>query len=126
MATNIDHKQGRIKDRGLWISAVIVGMFGSLLVMQGMTNTLLFVLISLSLIIIGKVSGKAFMRAVLLFSVVVAILFGIKAAPRQTPSPTRKSGNGADRTGSQDHHAARQHMGRPHGPLLRAIPHPAL
>mgnify|MGYP001157686101 CR=1 FL=1 len=40
--------------------------FGSLLVMQGMTNTLLFVLISLSLIIIGKVSGKAFMRAVLL------------------------------------------------------------
>lgn len=90
MATNIDHKQGRIKDRGLWISAVIVGMFGSLLVMQGMTNTLLFVLISLSLIIIGKVSGKAFMRAVLLFSVVVAILFGIKGAPRQTPSPTRK------------------------------------
>ena len=79
MATNIDHKQGRIKDRGLWISAVIVGMFGSLLVMQGMTNTLLFVLISLSLIIIGKVSGKAFMRAVLLFSVVVAILFGIKS-----------------------------------------------
>lgn len=79
MATNIDHKQGRIKDRGLWISAIIVGMFGCLLVMQGMTNTLLFVLISLSLIIIGKVSGKAFMRAVLLFSVVVAILFGIKS-----------------------------------------------
>lgn len=126
MATNIDHKQGRIKDRGLWISAVIVGMFGSLLVMQGMTNTLLFVLISLSLIIIGKVSGKAFMRAVLLFSVVVAILFGIKSCAEANTLSDPEKRKRSRQTGSQGHHAARQHMGRPHGPLLRAIPHPAL
>lgn len=60
MAANIDRKANRIKDKGMWISVGIVGTFAVILAMQGMTNALLFGLVSLAMIIIGNINWKKF------------------------------------------------------------------
>lgn len=79
MAKNIDRKLGRIKDRGMWFSLLSVAIFGLFLVMQGMTNALLFGCISLALFVIGKINYKKFMLAVSVLLLVLLALAGFKS-----------------------------------------------
>lgn len=59
MAKN-QHKGGGVRTRGVVLSAGIVIMFGALLFSQGLTNTLLLMVISLSMMVIGGIEWKKF------------------------------------------------------------------
>lgn len=78
MASNIDRKLGRIKDAGMWWSLAIVGGFSILLVMQGMTNTLLFICVSASLLVIGKINYKRFWIAMMGFALIGVSVYAIQ------------------------------------------------
>ena len=78
MASNIDRKLGRIKDAGMWWSLAIVGVFSVLLVMQGMTNTLLFICVSASLLVIGKINYKRFWIAMMGFALIGVSVYAIQ------------------------------------------------
>lgn len=79
MASNIDRKLGRIKNAGLVISLIIVAAFSVLLVKQGMTNTLLFICISASLLIIGKINYKPFCLALMGFALIIVSVYAIQS-----------------------------------------------
>ncbi len=53
-----------VEDRGIIISAIAIMLFGSLLIKQGLTNTLLLMAISLSMMLIGGVKFSKFLAVV--------------------------------------------------------------
>lgn len=59
-------KGGGVKTRGVVITAIVVIIFGAMLFSQGLTNTLLLMAISLSMMVIGGIEWKKF-GLVLLF-----------------------------------------------------------
>lgn len=75
MATNMDRKANRIKDKGMWVSVGIVGLFGFILAMQGMTNALLFGLVSLAMIVIGNINWKKFGIAALSIGFILLCIY---------------------------------------------------
>lgn len=66
--------KGGVKRSGVIASAVVVILFGGLLIQQGMTNTLLLMAISLSMMIIGGVEVRKFV-AVFVVYIAVSMLF---------------------------------------------------
>lgn len=64
LALFIDKREGTVKDKGLYWCAGIVTMFGGLLLMQGMTNTILFMAISFALLIIGGTKTSKLVKIV--------------------------------------------------------------
>ncbi len=66
-------KGGGVKDSGVYWAAGIVTFFGALLIKQGMTNTILLMSISLSMMIIGGVPWKRFFAVIGIYGVVVGI-----------------------------------------------------
>ncbi len=78
MASTIDRKLGRIKNTGMWISLGIVLLFSFLLVMQGMTNTLLFICVSASLLVIGKINYKNFLITAMVSVLILVCGYAIK------------------------------------------------
>ena len=64
LARFIDKREGTVKDKGLYWCAGIVTMFGGLLLMQGMTNTILFMAISFALLIIGGTKTSKLVKIV--------------------------------------------------------------
>lgn len=78
---------------GVIVCTVIVGVAGGLLFTQGLTNTLLLMAISLSMMLIGGVPWKKLLTVALLFCVMAAAFFGVKtmlsrsrAAASDTPT----------------------------------------
>lgn len=70
----IDRKAGRVKDKGLYYCVAVVTLFGGLLLMQGMTNTILFMSISFALLIIGGTKIKK-LASVIGVYVLVGLVF---------------------------------------------------
>lgn len=68
-----NQKRHDVKTRGIVISAVIVAMFGGLLALNGLTNTLLVMVVSISMFVIGGIPNK---KIFTVFGIYVA-LFGI-------------------------------------------------
>lgn len=81
--------KGGVKRNGVILSALIVVIFGLLLIKQGLTNTLLLMAISLSMMVIGGVEWKKFGFVLIVYAVCFAIflaLFGGRenTAPEDT------------------------------------------
>ena len=71
-------RKNAISTQGLIWCITVVTVFGGLLLLQGMTNTILFMGISFSMLIIGGTTGRKLMY-VLLFYILIGIVFmGIK------------------------------------------------
>ena len=68
--------KGGVKKNGVIVSAVIVVVFGLLLIKQGLTNTLLLMAISLSMMVIGGVEWRKFLMVLLVYGVFVGF-YGI-------------------------------------------------
>ncbi|MDE5688477.1 MAG: FtsW/RodA/SpoVE family cell cycle protein [Paramuribaculum sp.] len=76
--------KGGVKKNGVIVSAVIVIVFGSLLIKQGLTNTLLLMAISLSMMVIGGVEWKKFLMVLLVYGVFVGF-YGIYKLTNDEP-----------------------------------------
>ncbi|MBD5193011.1 MAG: FtsW/RodA/SpoVE family cell cycle protein [Paramuribaculum sp.] len=70
-------KDGRVRDRAIWISAAVVGFYGLLLITQGLTNTLLLMAISLSMLVIGGISWRQVWNLLMAFVVVGIVVLGV-------------------------------------------------
>lgn len=67
-----------ISNKGLIWCVSIVTIFGVILILQGMTNTILFMCISFSMLIIGRISFKNLMKIIGIYAIVIALLLFIK------------------------------------------------
>lgn len=65
--TSKTQQKGGVKNKGVIISAFIVMIFGGLLIKQGLTNTLLLMAISLSMMVIGGIEWKKFFTVILIY-----------------------------------------------------------
>lgn len=68
-----------INDKGIVICVVLISIFGGLLVLQGLTNTILLMCISLSLLLIGGIEWKKFGIIIGVYIVMAGIFFGISS-----------------------------------------------
>lgn len=83
--------KGGVKNSGVILSAIIVMIFGGLLIKQGLTNTLLLMAISLSMMVIGGVEWRKFGIVLLVYTVCVTIFLAL-GSPRENPNnPTSAS-----------------------------------
>lgn len=71
-------KGGGVDNEGIIITAVVVILFGGILFTQGLTNTLLLMGISLSMMLIGGVELKKFLIVVLAYGVIGWIGINVK------------------------------------------------
>ena len=65
--------KGGVKNNGVIVSAIIVMIFGALLIKQGLTNTLLLMSISMSMMVIGGIEWRKLLIVVGVYSVFVVI-----------------------------------------------------
>ena len=70
-------KEGGVKNAGIMWAAGIVAVFGALLIRQGLTNTLLLMTISLSMMLIGGVPFKKMCIVVLIYVAVLGLFKAI-------------------------------------------------
>ena len=76
LAQNLHKKE--ISNKGLiWCVATVSG-FGFLLLLQGLTNTILFMAISAAMLIIGGTKGRKLMKVIGIYVVIGFLFFGIK------------------------------------------------
>ena len=68
-----------ISNKGLIWCVSIVTIFGVILILQGMTNTILFMCISFSMLIIGRISFKNLMKIIGIYAIVIALLLFVKS-----------------------------------------------
>ncbi len=73
----LNQQKGSVRQAGIWISLGIVGLFTVLLMPQGLTNTLLLLAISGSMMVVSGVPIKKMALAVAALIAVVAALYGI-------------------------------------------------
>lgn len=71
IARNQESRKGRVglTDRGMWLSAAVILFFSALLAKQGMTNTLLLMSISLSMMLIGGVKFRQLLMVLGIYAV---------------------------------------------------------
>ena len=79
LALFIDRKEGRVQSKGVYWCVFIVSGFGLLLIMNGMTNTLLFMCTSVAMMIIGGTQAKKFFKIFALYAVVGLALMWVKS-----------------------------------------------
>lgn len=77
--------KGGVKRNGVILSALIVVIFGLLLIKQGLTNTLLLMAISLSMMVIGGVEWKKFGFVLIVYAVCFAIFLALFGGREKTP-----------------------------------------
>ena len=70
-------KNGGVHNRGVIISAVAVMLFGGLLIQQGMTNTILLMAISFSMMLIGGIELKKICIVVGVYIVFALAAYGV-------------------------------------------------
>lgn len=70
-------KNGGVRPKGVVISALAVMVFGGLLVQQGMTNTLLLMAISFSMMLIGGIELRNIAKVVMVYTVFALCAYGI-------------------------------------------------
>lgn len=66
-------KGGGVKNIGVILAAGIVALFGAMLIRQGLTNTLLLMAISMSMMLIGGVPVKKFAMVLLFYAAILGI-----------------------------------------------------
>lgn len=66
-------KGGGVKNIGVILAAGIVALFGAMLIRQGLTNTLLLMAISMSMMLIGGVPVKKFAMVLLFYGAILGI-----------------------------------------------------
>lgn len=86
-----DSKNQQRKDWGVWLSAGVALLFGGILFTQGLTNTILLMFISISMLVIGGVTGKQLLKVlgVYLVAGVLFVLVGMAiGGPKKTADDT--------------------------------------
>ncbi|MCH5318272.1 MAG: FtsW/RodA/SpoVE family cell cycle protein [Paramuribaculum sp.] len=73
--TSKSQQKGGVKNWGVISSAVIVMVFGALLIKQGLTNTLLLMAISLSMMVIGGIEWKKLAVVGLVYMACMGVFF---------------------------------------------------
>ena len=76
LAQNLRNKS--ITTKGLWICVIIISLFGGLLLMQGLTNTILFMSISFAMLIVGGTKGKKLTYVILGYILVAGTFYMCK------------------------------------------------
>ncbi|MCC8071100.1 MAG: FtsW/RodA/SpoVE family cell cycle protein [Bacteroidales bacterium] len=79
-----------ISEPGVWVTAGVIIAFAALLIQQGLTNTLLLMAISLSMMLIGGMQWSKFIQVLCLYAVFAGIFWVIKEYNEDDakPSPT--------------------------------------
>ena len=80
--------KGGVKNTGVFWSAAFVILFGALLIKQGMTNTILLMGISMSMMVIGGVEWRKFAVVIGVYAVFVVIFYAFIKDDDATPAPT--------------------------------------
>lgn len=78
--THARSKDEKLKMRGVWIAAGSTLLFGAILITQGLTNTILLMGISMSMLIIGGVGWKHLFKVLIVFLIGGIVLFGVTVA----------------------------------------------
>ena len=86
LTARYQEKGGGVKNQGVIWCAVIVICFGGLLFTQGLTNTLLLMCISLSMMLIGGIQLKKFAVVCLLYGIVAGGAFAYKTHSDSDPT----------------------------------------
>lgn len=83
-------KDGKVTDTALWGSGLLVLIYGGLLITQGLTNTLLLMAISVSMMIIGGIGLRQFLRflGILAIPACCLLLLSIMLTGSRTPAVT--------------------------------------
>lgn len=76
LAQNINKKE--ISGKGLICCVGIVSLFGLLLLLQGLTNTILFMSISFAMLIIGGTKTKKLLKVIGIYLVIAVLFLGVK------------------------------------------------
>jgi cell division protein FtsW len=96
-----DHRHNR--NLVIWVGTVVL-IFGAMLINQGLTNTVLLMVISLSMMLIGGVRWRQWWCVVLVYGVIGGGFFVYKLTNHKEPDPTEQAqvlekGKEHDRTG---------------------------
>lgn len=86
-----NQKKGDVKTKGVVYCAVIVAMFGALLARNGLTNTLLVMVVSLSMFLIGGMPLKKICAVVGVYAVLLGLFYMVNKM-YSTPSEFDKVG----------------------------------
>lgn len=78
--THARARDEKIKMTGVWIVAVSTLLFGAILITQGLTNTILLMGISMSMLIIGGVRWAHLFKVLVVFLIGGIALFGVTVA----------------------------------------------
>lgn len=89
-------KGGGVKTNGVIISACIIMVFGALLIKQGMTNTLLLMSISLSMMVIGGVEWSKFLKVVGVYGLFLGIFLLIGHIGKSSSDTTDTTAQGVN------------------------------
>lgn len=74
-----NQKKNDVKNGGMITAAVVVAVFGGLLIQSGLTNALLLMCISMSMMVIGGAKWKKIIYICLSYVVILALLWVIKS-----------------------------------------------
>lgn len=72
-------KDPRLRTRGTWMAALAVLLMGATLYTQGLTNTIILMVISVSMMVMGSFDRRTFMHVALVYCVVALLAVGVKA-----------------------------------------------
>lgn len=84
-----NRRNRELRTPGVWVSVIVVTIYGGLLITQGMTNTLLLIVISLSMLIIGG-SRIVTLGKITLFYVAAFAVFAVCTVLFTAPSDSAK------------------------------------
>lgn len=70
-----NQKKGDVKTKGIVYCAVVVALFGGLLARNGLTNTLLVMLVSLSMFLIGGIPLKKICAVIAVYAVLLGVFY---------------------------------------------------
>lgn len=73
-----NQKEGGIKLRGSVLAAIVVVVFSALLWKNGLTNTILLFVVSISMFLIGGMKWKQFITIMMVYGVCVGMLYKLK------------------------------------------------
>lgn len=77
-----------VSNFGIWASAILVAICSGLLFSQGLTNTLLLMVISLAMMLVGGIAWRKFGKVFLIYLLIGGLAFGIKVITSQRSEAT--------------------------------------
>lgn len=104
MSKNHNKHTAGVYNRGVIMSAMIVALFGGLLIKQGLTNTLLLMAISMSMMIVGGVEWRKLIVVGVVYAALAGIFLLFGSGRESAPAATADGAPAVEATQTEGRH----------------------